>query len=321
MTRSIVSTPGSRGHGRTFRSSRSPTSGSVPSSCRPCKSTGDGPGQALLGVAGERLGRSPAAVRGRLRPAFRRVLPLLLASVRQQVDEGEAVAELLGATALRVVRPVHGVADAEEDVHLEPTARRGTHVGSEGAVRGGVPGHLVAHPRLVGERLVDRTLGDDDEAGVVVVEELEPGELARESGAARALPCLTGEPHVVVDDQLGLAFEHVHEPNRAVGAVERVLGQLHHREATAGRGDGVELTSRGLLPYAQLGQGRLPGLLVDDRRDGGRLVRRRWARSVLTSSAPRHGAGRSSLVDGDDGRLSNSSGDDLVSAACRAICN
>ena len=198
------------------------------------------------------------------------VLPLLLASVGEQVDQGEAVAELLGATALSVVRPVHGVADAKEDVHLEATAWRGAHVGAEGAVRGGVPGHLVADPRLVCERLVDRTLGDDDEAGVVAVEELEPGELAGEPGAARALPFLTGEPHVVVDDQLGLAFEKVHEPNRAVGALEGVVGQLHHRKAPTCSCDGVELTSRGLLPYAERSGGGFPGMLVDDRRNGDR---------------------------------------------------
>ena len=133
--------------------------------------------------------------------------------------------------------------------------------------------HLVAHPRLVRERLVDRALGDDDEAGVVVVEELQPGELAGEPGAARALPFLTGEPHVVVDDQLGLAFEHVHEANRAVGALEGVVRQFHHREAPAGSCDGVELASRGLLPYAELGQGSFPRVLVDDRRNGDRLAR------------------------------------------------
>jgi hypothetical protein len=73
---------------------------------------------------------------------------------------------------------------------------------------------------------------------------------------------------VVVDDQLGPALEDVHEMNRAVGAVEDVVRQLHHREAPTGRGDVVELTSRGLLPLAELGERRLPGLLVDDGRNG-----------------------------------------------------
>ena len=178
------------------------------------------------------------------------------------------MAELLGTAALGVVRPVHRVADAKEHVHLEASAERSIHVGAEGAVRCGVPGHLVAHTRLVRERLVDRAWGDDDEAGVVGVEELEPGELAGEPGAARALPLLTGEPHVVIDDQLALVLEHVDEPNRAVGSVECVLGQFHHRETSAGRGDGVELTSCGLLPGAQLSQFGFPDVLIDDRRHG-----------------------------------------------------
>jgi protein tyrosine/serine phosphatase len=48
---------------------------------------------------GDVLRAGPPAVGGRLRPALRRVLPLLLPSVWQQVDQGEAVAELLGAAA------------------------------------------------------------------------------------------------------------------------------------------------------------------------------------------------------------------------------
>src|SRR6476659_8689766 len=63
-------------------------------------------GSGPLGVAGVLLRRGPIAVGGRLRPAVRRVLPLLLAPVGQQIDQREAVAELLRATALGVVRPV-----------------------------------------------------------------------------------------------------------------------------------------------------------------------------------------------------------------------
>ena len=160
------------------------------------------------------------------------------------------MAELLGTAALGVVGPIHSVADPKEHVHLETAVGRSTHVGAEGAVRGGVPGHLVAHTRLVLERLVDRTLGDDDEAGVVAVEELEPGELAGETGAARALPLLTREPHVVIDDQLAPALEEIHQPNRTVGSIERVLRQFHHRQISARGRDCVELTCCGLLPNA-----------------------------------------------------------------------
>ncbi len=209
---------------------------------------------------------------GRLWPTRGRVLPLLLASVWEQVDQSEAVADLLGTTALGVVRPVRGVADAKEDVHLEATTWRGAHVGAEGALRRGVPGHLVAHSSLIRQRFVDRTLGDDDEAGVVAVEELQPGELAGEPGATRALPLLIGEPHVVVDDQLPLAFEDVHEPNGTVGTVEGVIGKLDHWQTATGRRHGVEFTSHGLLPYPQVRQGDLPGALVDDRRNRDRLA-------------------------------------------------
>ena len=202
----------------------------------------------MFGVLREGLRWGPTAVGGRLRPALRRVLPLLLASVGQKVDEGEAVAQLLGAAALGVVGPVDRVADPKEDVHLEAAGGRCAHVGTEGAVRRGVPGHLVAHPGLVGERLVDRTLGDDHKAGVVVVQELQPGELAGEPGAAATLPFLAGKPHVVVDDELGLALEHVRQPNRAVGSVKGVVGQLHHRQAPASGGDGVQLPGRLLFP-------------------------------------------------------------------------
>jgi len=55
-------------------------------------------------------------------------------------------------------------------------------------------------------------------------------------------------------------------------ALKGVVGQLHHREASTGSGEGVELTSRCLLSRAQLSEGGLPGGLVDDRRDGNRLA-------------------------------------------------
>src|SRR3954452_24838283 len=142
-------------------------------------------------VDGEHLRGCPTAVGRRLRPTFGRVLPLLLAPVGQQVEERERVTQLLGAATLRVVRAVRGVALTEEDVDLEATARRRTHVGAERAVGGRVPRHLVADPRLVRQRLVDRSLRDDHEPRVVGVEELEARELAREAGAAPALPLLT----------------------------------------------------------------------------------------------------------------------------------
>ena len=81
------------------------------------------------------------------------------------------------------------------------------------------------------------------------------------------------EPHVVVDDELILALEHVGQPYGSVGAIEDVVGQLHHRQAAASRCDRVELTSRSLLAHAEVGEGGFPCLLVDDRRDGSPLTR------------------------------------------------
>src|ERR1700722_11100613 len=97
---------------------------------------------AVLGVLSEGLGLGPPTVGRRPGPAFRRVLPFLLPSVGQEVDEGEAMAELLGAAALGVVGAVGGVAYPQEDVHLEAATWRGAHVGTEGAIHRGVPRHL-----------------------------------------------------------------------------------------------------------------------------------------------------------------------------------
>jgi len=151
---------------------------------------------------GNVFGAGPPAVGGRLRPAPGRVLPLLLPPVGQQIDQRKGVAELLGATAAGVPGAIHGVAIAKEHIDSEPAAGRRADVAAEWAVRCGIPGHSVPGPPPVGECLLDRALGDDDEPGVVAVQELQPGELRGEPCAARALPLLAGEPHVVVDDQL-----------------------------------------------------------------------------------------------------------------------
>lgn len=194
----------------------------------------------------------------------RGVLPLLLAAVRQEVDEREGVAQLLGAAAFGVPGAIDGVAVAQEHVDGEAAAGRGADIRPERAVGRRVPRHPVADPLLVGERLVDGALGDDDEAGVVLVEELQAGVLRGEPRAAGALPLLPGEPHVVVDDQLPLALEDVREPDGAVGALQRVLRHLDHRQPAALGGDGVELPRRGLLPRPQGLQPVLPGRAVDD---------------------------------------------------------
>src|SRR5690625_7517318 len=99
--------------------------------------------------------------RSGLRPAGRGVLPVLLASVGQDVDEGERVTELLGAAAVRVPGAVDGVPGAQEHVQGEAAAGWSAHVGPERAAGGGVPVHLVADLRAVGQSLLDRARGDD----------------------------------------------------------------------------------------------------------------------------------------------------------------
>ncbi len=126
------------------------------------------------------------------------------------------MAELFGAAAVGVPGAVDLVAVAQEHVDAEAGAGRRVHVGAERALRRRVPLHLVADLVAVGQRLLDRPVGDDHEPRVVVVQELQPGELRRESRAAAALPFRAVLPHVVVDDELRATLEDVDESDRPV---------------------------------------------------------------------------------------------------------
>jgi hypothetical protein len=78
---------------------------------------------------------------------------------------------------------------------------------------------------------------------------------------------------VPVDHELLAALEKVEQaagPIRADHGGGRV--DLGHREPTAGRGDRVALAGVRLLPHQQLVAGGLPGVPVDDRRNGRLLV-------------------------------------------------
>lgn len=174
--------------------------------------------------------------------------------------------DLFDAPARRRPGAIHRVAVAEEHVEREATARRGIHVRPEGAVRGRKPLHPVPDAVAVGEGLLDRALGDDHESRVVGLQELESRELRGEGRASAALPLGVREPHVVVGDELGAAVEEIDEAHGAVGSLQGVVGQLHHRQAPALRGDGVQLARRGLLTHPQRIELPAPGLCVDDRR-------------------------------------------------------
>ena len=80
-------------------------------------------------------------------------------------------------------------------------------------------------------------------------------------------------PHVVVDDQLAAALEHLDQRDRAVLADQRDRGvDLDHRQPPPGGGDGVALAGVRLLPDQQLVELRLPARPVHHRRPRGGVV-------------------------------------------------
>ncbi len=88
----------------------------------------------------------PALVGRRARPALGGVLPLLHPAPRQDVEEREEVAQLLGAAAVGVPRPVDRVPVPEEDVDREALSRSGAHVLAEGL--SAVENHVIRLPTL-----------------------------------------------------------------------------------------------------------------------------------------------------------------------------
>lgn len=165
-------------------------------------------------------------------------------------------------------RAVDGATVAQEDIDPEAPTGRCVHIRAERTARRRVPGHPVTGFLLVREGLVDRTVGDDHEAGVVVGEELQSGELRGEARAAAALPLGTRRPHVVVDDELGPAVEHIDQVDRPFGADQGVVGQFNHRQTAPLRGDPIQLARGSLLAFAQLVKRGAPGLVINDWRQG-----------------------------------------------------
>src|SRR5439155_24605667 len=111
-----------------------------------------GPGGAKLHQAGSILIRrvwfivpDPPLVRRSLRVAVRRVLPLLLAPKRSDVEVVPGVSHLLVAAVVDEVGSEHAVAVADERVRAVPLVYAEVLIE---VVRDGVPGNLPAHPRL-----------------------------------------------------------------------------------------------------------------------------------------------------------------------------
>src|SRR5437016_9037298 len=87
----------------------------------------------------------PPLVRGSLRVAIRRVLPLLLAPKRSDVEVVPSVSHLLVAAVVDEVGSEHIIAGADERVRAVPLVHSEVFVE---VVRYGVPWHLPAHPRF-----------------------------------------------------------------------------------------------------------------------------------------------------------------------------
>ena len=181
------------------------------------------------------------------------------------------MAELLGTPAVGMPGAVNRITFAQKHIDAEAGVGRRVDIGRERAVRRRVPVHLVADPVPVGQRLPDRSRRDDDEARVVVVQEVQAGELRREAGTAGTLPLGAIAPHVVVDDELRAPAEDIGKADRTVRADQRVVGHLHHRQSPTRSGDRVQLAGGGFLSLPQLVEFVAPGLGVHHGRQGGRV--------------------------------------------------
>src|SRR5207302_9386626 len=125
----------------------------------------------------------PPLVRRGLGVALRRILPLLLAPERSQVEVAPSAPHRLVAAVVDEVGAEHAVAVADERVRAVPLLH--AEVGAE-VVRHGVPGHLPAHPRLHTLDVRLRRPRDERESGVAGVQMGEVGDLVGHHGAADA---------------------------------------------------------------------------------------------------------------------------------------
>ena len=131
-----------------------------------------------------RVVQAPPRVRRALRPAGRRVLPVLLAAERGQVEEGPDAAERLDAATPGRVGEEDAIAIAEE--HVKGKILRRPQLALEVLAADRVPGDLPAHP--AGERLdlALRRARDERERGVARVQVRERADLVGEHRAAPA---------------------------------------------------------------------------------------------------------------------------------------
>src|SRR3954451_17250280 len=225
----------------------------------------------------------PPLVRRRLRVAVGRVLPVLLAAERGDVEVGPRAAHRLVAAVVDEVRAEDVVALADEGVRAVPL------VDAEVAVEvvgDRVPGDLLpAHPRLPVADVGLRRARDEHERRVARVEVREVRDLVGEERAAGAATLGeardAGLVEEAVHDELAPAVEQVDEARRPVGPLEAVvLLDRHARHAAALGGERVAGARVLLLLHEQVPAGGLPLLRGHD----GRQVHRFSLRYSSTTS-------------------------------------
>src|SRR5215831_4600581 len=142
-----------------------------------------------------------------LRPAGRRVLPLLLSPVYGQIEQVIAVIHHLDASRGGPVslKDVGSLSEVAHDMH--PAYAASNQEGLERA-QGRVPGHLPAHKVAVAGALFVRPLAENGEGDIARVK---IGQLADLRGNPRASLALlrrrvAGAPHEVIGNELSTAL-------------------------------------------------------------------------------------------------------------------
>src|ERR1700722_1591506 len=209
----------------------------------------------------------PPLIRWGLGIARRRVLPLLLAAERSQVEVAPRAPYCLIAAAVDEVSAEHAVAFAEE--HVVPVPFVDTEVRVE-AVGQGVPRHVPTHPRLQPRDIRLRGAGGEHQRRVAGVQMSEVRYLVSQHGTAATPmfrpPEYPGLEEGAIDDQLRPAVEQIRQAYLALGSVDLVL--LVHRQPghpPARSSHGVPSTGQLLLLDQQLLARSLPLLRQHDR--------------------------------------------------------
>ena len=199
------------------------------------------------------------------------------------------------------VRPAHArvLLDGGRDLALQERLQlllgvQEAEVAVEVAAAARDPVDAPAHPLPVGEELLERRAGGEQQRGVPGLQVGDLGiERVRDRGADRAA-CLVGRPeHEVVDEQLGAAVEEIGERLRAVLGLEPVvLLDRDPRQLAPLPGQLVAAAGELLLLLQQLVALRLPLLLRADPVVGHdshdvSFLPRAYTRPDHTSDAPR----------------------------------